>query len=1549
MEFVVKKIGKIIITLSECNKLEETTQQLKSIRQMYDIQVNKCEEENYGDFVNEYFNQRELTHEDLYIGLQKFYKHKKEEDINYTLSIYEFIEKFPQKTSVSDTNYKKQHVFEALCRLLLLLNYDDIYPHKHFYDSLDNFCKGSHKKLTGKDILSMKINVGNNAGIVDIFFKSTPTKTTTPPDKWACEGLATETKHDGTPEYIMIQNKYYSIEKSNIEKYDVTNIYTLSDLTNKNSDKFKDGKISIVLMINNEDALSDKLLQSKRKYPDLIQDIYGVSSINTWFQKMLFVMLNTEGIPESNTKMNNIQLRFHQKFVVDCTQAYIQQGITKFIWGAVPRSGKSYMIGGLIESRKEIGNDIVIILGAKTETQSQFAFMFTFANFDEYDVIIPGIKQSYSKDKKIYLLSQEWFKKDKLQMSEENPKDTQFNEKIKYEFNKPIDLYFDEIHKGGSTDKSEHIIHAFKNKLNIHEMDIGIFVMVTATFAKPSLRYTNLTIGRNEETKIIEWSYLDQQNMKTITNETKKEMIIQTRSDIQQYVLQNVFDYYHRYYGLDYLTTLSNEYKKYPELVIITPDSIPGFPPSPFINETTDVRNIFIENLTCNACIPGKEVEFYREPSNIFKDQGLVQHLLNYVAQTINPNCIYNFLKNGLNYPVDQPHTEIWFLPDKDLYTKEEECKTICKPIVVEENLDEDNKKSKSIANIEPLTRGLAIKMCNHQGFDDYNIFINHNTFQHLGKSVKDKIFIPYKHRICLYDNDNKKSVSDQLKEYEKETYKKGRKLIILTGAKLRLGISLPCADIAFNFDNISSIDSNYQTMFRVLTERETPVLKTHGYYIDLNVGRAIQFLYEYNKEYGDVKQKTLKESVTSLQSLLFTFNYNGLNLIKYSKDNLHEHLELYNKLIKKLELTDQDYINFYSKNKNMIEFIKQRLAFINKDMLKSIHSIIQTSSKKMKTKKIKEGLRKGEKRIPKADQIEDEEENEEKKEEKEETDENTIIENLSNELPNIITLLALFSDEIQCSDFKECLKKSIESIKQLSFEEKCFCDNIDTSNILDCSFINYSNENLQQLLNYIIEIINVDEILGRRLFFIFDNIKTMLTKNKKDDCIICDMSVADINEKIIEHLNIREEEKNKFGEVFTPVKLIDEILDNLPKEVWTNPKLTWFDPANGIGNFPMIIYKRLMDSLSSWEPNVKKRSNHILTNMLFMNELNPKNVKISKKLFGSNANITCSNFLTNEFPQYDIIIGNPPFQKNKEETKNVGGQGKRLWEDFVVKCLNLLKSNGVLGFITPPNWREPENIIYELMTKQNYLQYLHIYSKKDGQNNFNVSQRFDLYVIQKDKKGITYILDENAKIKDPPLKLDVTQWPFIPNYEFKTIHDILAPYDEKNVIYKTIYHSTIDKHPHMSKNKTGKFIYPVVHNINDNGWSINLYSNEDKGHFGVPKVILNKNEKQYNYPEQNDYEGKYGMSELTFGIPITSKKEGDDILKAVGTEKFKELIKATKWGVFQTNYKMFRYFKKDFYKYFLPNPTKMQALVRGHLTRRPKKGGKKTKKNNKL
>ena len=456
---------------SSCKEIETLRNELNSIRKDYDTKIRECEEELFGEFITKYFNKGEdkLTHEDLLVGLQKYYIEEKingKKGINFILSMQEFIQKFSQKTPVKGSNYKRQHIFEAICRLLVFFDYDkgELGVNKHFYKNIEYYTPASNH--INDEILNTKVNVGSSAGIVDIFFKSKKSKKDD--DKlWACEIISREEQkeEEEKDEYIMIQNKYYEKEKSNISKYDVTEIYTLAT---KNIEKF-DGRCKIILMVNNGDAVSSNLQKAKQQYPGLLDSkngIIGISILDNWFQQMLYELYTSKTIIEFLKKRKkkdeeeSLQLRFHQKFIIDCTKKCVENNVSKFIWGAVPRSGKSYMIGGLIDDRykNENKNNIVIILGALTETLQQFIkdVFSKFSNFSKYNIITTDSEEKEG-ELNIYLFSQEWLK-NKVDIKKINknlvPSTSSFNDKFKTIYPKlfekgKIDLYFDEVHKGG--------------------------------------------------------------------------------------------------------------------------------------------------------------------------------------------------------------------------------------------------------------------------------------------------------------------------------------------------------------------------------------------------------------------------------------------------------------------------------------------------------------------------------------------------------------------------------------------------------------------------------------------------------------------------------------------------------------------------------------------------------------------------------------------------------------------------------------------------------------------------------------------------------------------------------------------------------------------------------------------------------------------------------------------------------------------------------------------------------------------------------------------
>lgn len=1557
-----------------CHQEARLREERKQLNSNINVKHANCEVSKY-QTIYKYFNEeRKSTFKDLLNALMHFYKDNKQKDPHFILTFQEFIDMF-EKDTMKIKNFKKQHVFEALCKILLMYDYDEgeLGRNKQFYSSLEKFVKNPNNPSNIKEreeIVNEDINVSSEGGVVDIFFR-TETKNDDGKCEWMCDCKDTQNtsnKQSSNQEYILIQNKYYSKEKSDIKNYDVTKIYAKAQSLYESKQNILP---KIVLMVNNSQALSDKLTRSRDASKGLIDKIYGVYEIDKWFNLLLYDLYNSENVEDFLSKRGTksklkpeLTPRFHQIYFTEATLAYYEkEGYKKFIWGAVPRSGKSYMIGNMISKRRTSKNDVVVILGAKTETESQFIKMFCdFSDYSEYGIIktsagkMDNIKNCDNfntiKERNIYIFSQEWFKQGKIESvlnsalkrklgNKKNVSDNTafFNETVLEKYSdllrdgNKIDLYFDEIHKGGSTDNSENILNAFNNAGVI----IDIFMMVTATFAKPNIKYSTNFID-TKEPKILEWSYEDQQIMKNIKNETKMDMMINSRKGLEKEIMRNIFENYNFIYGNEFLDVLSKQYENHPELVLVQPYN-------KLKDVDFDIKDIFNSNIKCTACYKKQTLQELRNPNNIFNDYGRIQSLFDILAKTathggrniLHPNSVYGYLKEIGAPDYSQRHSELWFLPDDDLYINSDDCRTVCNINVKKDDThDEDTKDGRTgLPNIEPLTRGLAFALMSNPFFrDNYNVLIVHNTkLEFTDKNNNTKIT-----NEKIFENTNigttvdSKNLSETIKEFETETYKNNKNLIILTGAKLRLGISLPCVDIGFNFDNIKSIDVNYQTMFRVLTERYNKP-KKYGFYVDFNKGRFINFLYDYNNTYSSAKHiSSVAENVTHLQGLILLFNINGFGL---NKLNERQELQFYNILTNELNLNKDGYTKYYSEFNNMSKLIKKSLISVDIDDLSKLKKLIDRSEKQSQQKKIKVVVKEGENYRPPVYMVESEGSSGDSKKttsssiisENEETMTTVeIIEIVSAMLPRIVSLLALFSNKnnYNCENLNECLENAIRKLNE--GDNICLCENANDTDILACYFNSpFYSKRLLHILETMKELLNKNDYIQLRdtTNFIFNNIREMGKENK---ALIYSMSPHDIQKKIEQYLPVRQEKKDKNGEVFTPIELIEEISEHLPRSVWKNPELKWLDPANGIGNFPMVVYKKLLEELpDSYEgengsySNENGKKKHIIENMLYMIEIDPANVRISRRIFGQNANISCADFLEQEekwkkdfngVDKFDVIIGNPPFNVTVGEKRF--GSGRTLWDKFILKSFTILNKNGFLCFINPQNWRGLGLLhnIWDLLSSKKII-YLHIYDEKTGKGLFNVSQSFDLYVIQ-NKENDNYkstIIDEHNEKH----MLDLSKLPFLPNSNINEILKLLT--SEENgldINYGTQYHTS---KPYVKKQKSDEYKYPIANNINSDGIEF-LYTNDNtKNFFGMPKVIVSVG--RYPYP-YNDYDGKYGISQGGFGIPITSKKQGDDIIKAINSDKFQQILKSTKWGAFQIDYRMFKYFKPDFYKQFL-------------------------------
>jgi len=145
-------------------------------------------------------------------------------------------------------------------------------------------------------------------------------------------------------------------------------------------------------------------------------------------------------------------------------------------------------------------------------------------------------------------------------------------------------------------------------------------------------------------------------------------------------------------------------------------------------------------------------------------------------------------------------------------------------------------------------------------------------------------------------------------------------------------------------------------------------------------------------------------------------------------------------------------------------------------------------------------------------------------------------------------------------------------------------------------------------------------------------------------------------------------------------------------------------------------------------------------------------------------------------------------------------------------------------------------------------------------------------------------------------------------------MYDIRRP-NMKNVeiIYNPRYYHCQNKN--MKNVETNdSFIFPCVYTISQSKGVSLWYSNINKGHFGVPKVIWTNGRGS----PIIDEEGKYGLTEFAYGIV----DEIENLQKIKDAMIHPDFIKLMKYVVFKEclkyNYRVIGLFKKDFYNYVI-------------------------------
>jgi len=1308
---------------------------------------------------------------------------------------------------ICKTQSEKGFIFERLFDIVIKFGFCDIFTNNKFNHLIGNSNNGKLRILENlnKYVNDEKVISGNSGG---------------------CSDITLQNRKNGT--YIFISSKYPKstddIQKQkSVDYYDIQNIVAMAT---ENKHIYKSYKIYLV--VPNKKRVLDKVINANKSSEYITKhmtkhNILDMDDLNRYFISFKHdIIKNKKRYSPINyneiylTTKERLTLRFHQELIVQKTSTLIEEGNKSFLWGCKCRSGKTYMIGGIINKQFDIKKklNVLIITPAPTETSPQFTedLFNKFSDFNNFK--IHNIKGSKSLDtiemgnSNIFVMSKQLLQK------YTNDNTITSIKKLHLDI-----IGFDENHFSGTTDLSRDILTSYCSKNTVK-------IYLTATYNKP-LKEWNIPLECQ-----MYWDIEDEQICKSILLDNSNISKLKEKHG-DEYIANTIKHYSNMGFSIN---DIFKSYEKMPDLHLIT--NMFDSQRYEILKETLNGNN---ENKIgfCFDTLFG-----LNKTKTKFRFENEVKTILRYISgsqkEEDGEKTIFTRIhKICCEKETRLPFTQIWFLPS-------------------------DNINEISTCLMELMSLNTVLKK--------YNVLCINRKNKDLAKDIKDEI--------------NKKEIETIGEE------KQG--LILLAGNMLTLGITLNLCDSVILMNNSLSSDKVLQQMYRCMTEGKN---KKIGFVVDLNISRVLNTCVNYT---------ICKNTMSVNDKVKYLIENHLINIDIDMMENKKINSDV---IVKKLmDIWKEDPVNGFRTllrklDNDYEEFDNATQKIINKTFVKTTKN--DRINVELKLKDIDDDVQilpTGRERVKNDDELDsgdDDMDNEEDCMDDVDDEENheTRISFTKDVLPYVIPLTCILTIKNSNMDFVKMLndiKKNPELLE--IFDDQCLIwwnkkDLIDLiKDIVDKYFDKSSNT------------YNISVQFKLSLKSLIDNPKELL-------------------ELINDCLKPKDIEKKKFGEVFTPMKLVNEMLDKLPVDVWSNKKLKWLDPCCGMGNFPVAIYLRLMEGLKECVINDGKRKKYILEKMLYMSELNKKNVLICKQIFDINnkykLNIYEGDSLNADYKKefgienFDVIVGNPPY--NASGTK---ASGNTIWQSFVNNSINQVKKNGYVCFIHPNGWRKPNTErgkfygLFEQMTRDNTMIYLEIHDTKDGMKQFNCGTRYDWYVLQKKKNtnNKTTILDQNNVLHN----INLCKYNWLANCELELIDNLIAHEDEEKCQILQSMSAYEPRKKWISNVKTKEFKYPVVHSTPKDGTRFVWSNRNDNGHYGIKKVIFG--ESGINKP-LIDVKGKYAMSQGAMAIVIDDENEGKKISSCLCSTKFNDVIKACLWSSFRIEWGMFKDFKRNFYE----------------------------------
>lgn len=858
--------------------------------------------------------------------------------------------------------------FEALFQVAIAIGILPQFSNKfvkfydiHDYKNIVHFPNYLHTK-------TIKNSGGGEQGISDITFEvsTNPQFDSTKIQKSYECGEVPQKRIESKNPFYFISVKGYKKEKTIKSEYDIP-------LLDQQLHQFpSDLNKHIIVCVRNKNKFIENLSRTKIDFlKSSINCVIGYDEIIdafTAFRLNFFNRLEENPtlkmiayeihilFPPDNVYKPSLNLYFHQELIVKSIITRIQEvnipTRPHFLCiGVLPRGGKSFIAGGIINSHKKLkdkesGYNVLFLTSAITETRDQFRndLIDKFSDFSDFQFIDVVNDTTITKTNGFYFVSRQL-----ISMSEDKKDDDDKVERIAADMIKILEtrlkpmpefdiIFFDEAHVGIT---SNTVRSNFQKAFARFKIPI---VLMTATYKKPAK-----LLDSNKDLFVWDLQDIkDMQSLPVLTFDGFKEKgpdIMERYPEIAVDLLQRRINHGEQ------LEAISRPYINFP-----TPNFISlAFSPDTITHlKRTGSGYEFTKAFEANVVV--KDLLDHKK----YKDWGkMIRHREDAMR-------LRQFLTP------EQEMDELEFLQNKDRkYRALNQIFTIAqrnksrpiqgKPFSILMFLPFGFKDSPGIGE---LCRIWASFMLESTYWRDNFVFLTLSRYNHKDlkmdpdvSSIESAVKLAVEHgRICHRDDfDKTKDLKQIIIDVEREALRYGKGLVLLSGDVAKMGISLKCVDVVFLLSNNEEADDIIQKMYRALTD--DPPDKKDGFIVDLNLTRSIKAMFDYDMEKD--KMRSINPVLPSVGERL----QKVWDLCNWGQDSfIEDHPEMdFNAImieIKRRVLDDLErkILDEFDKDYKKLEEEQLRLIEDDEELYRLIQNILQnTKSDNKSTKKQKQ------------------------------------------------------------------------------------------------------------------------------------------------------------------------------------------------------------------------------------------------------------------------------------------------------------------------------------------------------------------------------------------------------------------------------------------------------------------------------------------------------------------------------------------------------------------------------------------------------------------